>query len=377
MVVPVPILARTGGFAACFAFVLVSTGCDEPVAGDGFALKAALAAAEARALETRVSVEGLSTAEGWAETLRRSFARHAPRLGGRAYTLTTTYSLEAAGAPPLGTMETTERRVTVVTLNGDAHLDHRIAWRTPDDRGDGGRRCWRIAGRLYHARQTGPASTFEERGGEGDRCLDAAVEPLQSLLRVLTPHMRVSARPGEPMDGRETVTVSLASASDPAAAPTALPAFWQPASPQAPREAAQETMGVPGPRGPLFSSHGVLRTLEGTSTLDAETGLPLAARLEARFEVQKAGLGGTLVIRIEVTSTIHRGALLPPEVVVPVGPRPRPFLERAQLLGEAAKDVSAPLPKPGDAPPLRVSPGAEGDPPPDLPAEGGGTGPPL
>lgn len=373
MVVPVPILARAGGFAACFAVALVSTGCDEPVAGEGFALKAALAAAEARALETRVTVQGLSTAEGWLDALRRSFARHASRLGGRAYTLTTTYSLETSGAPP---METTERRLAVVTLNGDAHLDHHIAWRTPDDQGEGGRRCWRIAGRLHHARHTGPASTFEERGGEGDRCLDAAIEPLQSLLRALTPQMRVAARAGEPMDGRETITVALAPESDPAAAPTALPAFWQPASPQASREADQETMGVPGPRGPLFLSHGVLRRLEGTSTLDAETGLPLAARFEARFEVQKGGLGGTLVVRVECMSTPHRGAVPPPDAVVPVGPRPRPFLERAHLLGEAPKDAAAPLPKPGDAPPLRVSPGAEGDPPPDLPAESGGTGPP-
>jgi hypothetical protein len=365
--------ALVRGACLILAMALSTPGCEASTAGESHALKTALALAEGRALDTRVEPERLVTPEGWRAALGRSFARHAPRLGGRAYTLTTTFSLAVTGAPR---METTERRTAEITLNGDAHVDHRIAWLLPDDQGEGGRRCWRVGGRLYHARRTGPASLFEERGGEGDRCLDAAIEPLQTLLRALAPRTRISTVPGDAVDGRETVAVSLDPEPDPGAVPTALPAFWQPADPRLGRDGTDETSGVPGPRGPLFLSHGVLRALAGTLTLDAKTGLPLSARLEARLAVQKGGSGGELVVRVECTSTPHRGSITPPEAALSSGPRPRPFLERARLLGEGTKGAPAALPKPGDAPPLRVSPGAEGDPPPDLPEDVPGTGPP-
>jgi hypothetical protein len=350
----------------------VLSSCDEPAAGESRALKTALAQAEARALETRVDPERLATPEGWRAVLRRSFGRHAPRLGGRAYTVETTYTLTSTGTPRA---ETTEQRTSVVTLNGDARVDHRLAWITPEDRGESGRRCWRVGGRIYSARRTGPASLFDERGGEGDRCLDAAVEPLQTLLLALAPWTQVTVVSSDQAgpDGRETVAVTLTGVIDASATPTALPAFWQPA----PRGGAdQETMGVPGPRGPLLLSHGVLRSLQGTLTLDAETGLPLTGRLEARFAVQKGGIGGEVTVRSNCTSTADRGPVAPPAEVSPQGPRPRPFLERARLLGESPKVPPAALPKPGDAPPLRVSPGAEGDPPPESDEGAGGAVPP-
>jgi len=371
-----PISGRAGALAPGVRLILtlwlLTSGCEASTAGESHALRTALASAEARALDTRLEAGHLSTPEGWRAALGRSFARHSPRLGGRAYTLTTTYSLSAPDAPR---METTERRTAEITPGGDAHVDHRIAWVLPDDQGEGGRRCWRIGGRLYHARRTGPASVFEERSGEGDRCVDAAIEPLQTLLRALAPRMRITAAPGASVDGRETVAVSLEPEVAPGAVPTVLPAFWQPADPDGGRDAADETSGVPGPRGPLFLSHGVLRALSGSLTLDAKTGLPLSARLEARLAVQKGENGGELVARVECSSRPHEGSITPPEDALSSGPRPRPFLERAQLLGEGARDSSAALPKPGDAPPLRVSPGAEGDLPPDLP-DAPGTGPP-
>ena len=332
-------------------------GCDEPVAGEGQALKVALAQAERSALDTHLDLARLGEPEAWGRLLRRSFARHGARLGNLRFTVDVAYELRGAAGQSL---KLTEQRTSDSGLNGDFSLDQRMAWVLPDESGEGGRRCWRVGGQLYSARATGPASHFRERGGEGARCLDAAIEPLQSWLLAFEGVLRLEAVPGVGRLGREVVDVEVSGHVDPSAAPMGLPLFWQE---NAAHTGTEETMGVPGPRTWLSVSHGALRSLSGALVLDTETGLPLEGLLEIRLAVDKSGQAGEIRLNVRLRTELRSGAIVPPAEIVESGPRPRPFLERERLLGQKFKGApAAALPRPGDAPPLSLVPGAEGEP---------------
>ena len=232
----------------------------------------------------------------------------------------------------------------------------------PEESGEGGRRCWRVGGASYVAGATGTARRFVDRGGEADRCLNAALEPVQAWLTTFDDTLRVDAQPGPGRLGRETVALRLSGATETGAVAQGLPMFWQD---NAAHTGTEETMGVPGPRGWLLASHGALRSLTGDLRLDAITGLPLEGRLEIRLAVQKSGQSGELRIDLTLRSEARTGPIPAPADFLDAGPRPRPFLERTALLGEQFKGPASggpALPRPGDAPPLALSPGAEGEP---------------
>ena len=328
----------------------LSGGCDEPVAGEGQALKAALSAAETAALDTQIDAAALGQVSVQHRVYRRSFARNAARLGDVLLTLDTDYTL----APPAaGPMKLIERRVAGVSHTGDFSLDHRMAWRIPDEQGDGGRRCWFLAGQLYQARDVGPATRIPERSGETERCLDAAIEPLESWLQLFEAETVAEAGAGETILGRETVHLHLTAAPPPdgqAPLPKSLPAFWQE---NETHTATVETAGVPGPRTWLLASHGVLRSLEADLLLDAETSLPLRAELVVRMAVKKTGQSADLELHLRLKTEARKGPLERPAEIERFGPRARIFREETAILGAPSAPTSgAVLPKPGDAPPL-------------------------
>jgi hypothetical protein len=345
--------------AVVAAAVTFACACDEPGAGQGQALKEALARAEQAALDTRVEPAMFETAAGRGAIWRRAFARHGPRLGPVRLLVDAEYALRVNEGP---TFKLTETSVADSGLNGDFALRHRLAWVLPEGSGEGGRRCWRVGGLSYVAGAAGTPRRFTDRGGEADRCLNAALEPLQAWLTTFDDALRVEAQPGPGRLGRETLALKLSGASEAGAVPQGLPMFWQE---NATHTGTEETMGVPGPRGWLLASHGALRSLTGDLRLDAITGLPLEGRLEIRLAVQKSGQSGELRIDLTLRSEARTGPIPPPADFVDAGPRPRPFLERAALLGEQFKGPAsgaAALPRPGDAPPLALAPGAEGEP---------------
>lgn len=339
------------------AGLVILPGCDEPAAGQGQALKAALAAAEQAALDTRIEATTAAEPSVWHRLIRRDFARHGNRLGNLRLTVESGQTLRPGTGEALTLRE---KRTSELALNGDFALHHELSWQTPDDTGEDARRCWRLDGQPYVGHRAGPATRFTEHGGESDHCLVGAVEPVQAWLQVFEPRSRVVAEPGEPFLGRPTVRVTVAEDPNGGAVAQALPTFWQ-ENPGG--TATEETMGVPGPRGWLVTTHATLKRLSGELVLDAETGLPLTARLEARLAVQKADQAAELEVRVALATESRSGPVSRPSEIVEAGPRPRVFRERVALLGEKpAEPSAAPLPKPGDAPPLAVAPGAEGEP---------------
>lgn len=350
---------------------MIACACDDPGAGRGQALKEALARAEQAALDTRVEPAMFETPATRHAIWRRAFARHGPRLGPVRLLVDAEYALRVNEGP---TFKLTEASVADSGLNGDFALRHRLAWVLPEESGESGRRCWRVGGVSYVAGAAGTPRRFIDRGGEADRCLDAALEPVQAWLTTFDDALRIEATPGPGRLGRETVALKLTGATEAGAVPQGLPTFWQD---NATHTGTEETMGVPGPRGWLVASHGALRSLTGNLRLDAVTGLPLEGRLEIRLAVQKSGQSGELRIDLTLKSEARTGPIPAPADFLDAGPRPRPFLERTALLGEQFKGPAsgAPaLPRPGDAPPLALAPGAEGEPaePADAPANPSG-----
>ena len=337
--------------SAVWAGLLLLPGCEEPAAGQGQALKAALAAAEEASLDTRVEVATAAESRVWHRLVRRDFASHGSRLGNLRMLLQSSVELRPTQGQILSLAE---RRTAEVALSGDFALEHALTWKTPDDTGEDSRRCWRLDGHSYVGHRAGPASRFTEQGGESDACLAGAVEPVQAWLQTFEAQTIVMSEPGTPFLGRPTVRVVLSARPGGAAVAAALPRFW---------DDADELMGVPGPRAWLVATHTSLRRLDGAVVFDAETGLPLEARLELNLGVQKADQAAELVLQLTLASEARTGPVSRPTEIVEMGPRPRVFRDRVALLGERPAEASAaPLPKPGDAPPLAVAPGAEGEP---------------
>jgi len=324
-------------------FVCVcSTGCDERKAGRTRALKAGLVEAEAAATPAPLTATALDTSRRLGEVLSRRFAHHVIALGGLTQKLESSYEIRAAGEVEVRLEETLSLRVDGV---GQYDLVHRNEYRSREDEaGEDGRSCVRADGRFYTARRHGPATEVPIRAAEDEACLDSALEPFLGLLRRLLPALQISPTGKVRALGREAIKVVFLRRADHAPEPKAIPEAWS----------GPDSKAVWGPRAPLIEGHAVTQEATGDLVLDAETGVVLSGRLHARFALRKSNRPAVLEVRIGLSAEALVGEIEAPEGARLFAARPRIFVDREALLGKLDRPVEVPLPKPGDAPRLKL-----------------------
>ncbi len=316
-------------------------------AGQGVALKEGLEAAEKAGRPPALTPEAVDERAELLAVLARPPARAMPRLGALRQTLEASFLLEADGEREVALDEKLELRHDA---KGQYALRHdNTSWSAEDREARGGRACWWVDGRFYTARAQGPATEVPVRAYEQERCLESATEPFVGLLRLLGGHLVTS--PGVPTEvaGRKALRIAL-TRDGVAQPPTSqVPLAWPPG------DAGVESAAIYGPRPPLVELHARPREMKGEVILDVETGAVLAGEIQGALVVRKANRDATLQLRAKLVAEPLDVAITPPEGARVYGPRQRVFEDRRALLGEVFKKrEKVQLPKPGDAPPLRL-----------------------
>lgn len=215
---------------------------------------------------------------------------------------------------------------------------------------DDGRRCRWVDGRFYTAHRHGPYTAFAAVADEHHRCLDGALEPLATLIRLFAE--RLAVRPGGPsvVLGRDVLTVELRALEGGQAPPPLEKTYGDDGLTEG------DSPAIFGLRAPLVVGYTHVEALDGRLLLDTVTGQPLGGAVTARLPFAKAGQRATLVISMRLEAAPFEGPIAAPEEPRTYGPRPRIFDDRRRLLGDAKAtpaDLPA-LPAPGDAPRLGI-----------------------
>lgn len=344
---------------SCAALALAAAGCDRLVPDQLFteetrvALKEGLAAAEAAGELAPLEDDALGDGAAVARALERPLASVAGSLGPIELTLRGRYAIELDGVGAAVSVD--ETRITRLAGDGAWTLDHTETAQSDDlaPRPDG-RRCAWIGGQFYSGERHGPMTALEPIADEHHRCLAAATEPLVTLVRLFADRLRVDGVELGAVAGRDVLTVRLSAATEPGL-PTEVPRTYG-----ADGLDERNSPAIFGPRAPLVVDYTGVDQLGGTVTLDARTGQPLGAALTGRLSLRKEGQAALMTIELGLDAQPFEGALEAPSEVVTYGPRQRIFDDRRRLLG-AVEAEAVTLPKPGDAPPLRVGPSGELD----------------
>ncbi len=167
-----------------------------------------------------------------------------------------------------------------------------------------------LPGRLFVRPRYGRFIERRPEPGEVDRLRALAERVAGDDLELLAPFVAVEERGAGTVLGRRTRTLALSRRETP------LPS-GSPGGDDDPRRAWRRTIAVD--------------ELSGMLELDAETGVPLAARLEARYRVTRAD--APLDVRLSLRQTARAAARVTrPADVDPAPHRARPTLERSELL---------------------------------------------
>jgi len=328
--------------------------CAQSPDEDTHALRNALArAAEAR--DPRVQAEDFTKATRRARWLSRPLSAVSARLGERALSWRGTFTLDGAE----GIAAAREERATLsLSAAGDYALHHENRWRAGEEEGMSARSCWRIGGAFYVARDEAPASRLEGADAQAAACLDSALEPIMGGLALFDDRLAYAVE--GPAGDADAPTWTVRATLDPerAADAAAVPigAFFE--------AGARETLALQDKfdaRPPLAQTHGRPIRFEVALTLDDASGVPVAGRVDAVVEFVKRGVPLTLRIEMTWAPTTGDGPPTAPADAVQRGPRPRIFEDLQAVLGPLAASappgaVEAPLPAPGDAPPLTSEP---------------------
>ncbi len=326
--------------------MLCLLGCEEQKAGDTRALKEGLAAAEAAAKVAPLTRGDLDTPERLAKVLARRFADHVGSMGGIEQKLEATYEIRSGGESEVRLRETLVLRVDA---RGQYDLVHRNTyWSREDDDGKDGRGCRWVEGRFFTSRRYGLPTEVPVRAAEQQTCLDSAIEPLVGMMQIALSRLDVSPTGRVQVAGRDAVKVVFLQRSDAPRGAKAIPEAWR----------TPDSKAVWGPRGPLLKTYASPEQATGDLSLDAATGIVLSGRLQAKFALRKSNRSATLEVRMGLSVERFTGTIEVPERSRRFDARQRVFADREALLGKIEKRVarSAALPKPGDAPPLRIGP---------------------
>lgn len=340
--------------------------CKSERAGQGLALKEGLKAAEEAGRVKPLTAESVDSRDELLAVLGRSYARATRRLGGLGQSLEASFRIESGGEREV-TLD--EKVVLQIDGEGDYALRHENTyWSREDQDGENGRACWWVDGRFYTARRHGPATAVPVLADEQVRCLESAVEPLVGLIRILGKYLVPTPGETTQVAGRTALRVALAREGLGVELPPPVPRAWPGAD-----AGVQTSPAIWGPRASLVELYTRPKALEGELLLDVETGAVLAGRFDGTLILQKAGRDAELRFQVRLEAAPFDGAITAPEGARQYGPRQRIFEDRRALLGETFKKREpVPLPKPGDAPPLRVGPDEETA----APDEGGAAAPP-
>ncbi len=356
---------------AIIALLPLMSGCAEERASEGHALKAALSAAEAKANDGRIdltSLQGESGMKGLRQVLLRPFSRTAQAAAASAdfsrdkkeprstqrYDVSFEVTLTPHSGPGIRVVDALETRIDGL---GDFVLRHQVAWASAEGPGEEGRRCWRVGPAVYLARDYGQPTLVTLRALEDRRCLDGTTAALSEFILSMLPGLRLV----EAVEGPGGVKVTLALAEAAAAAP-AIPAFYRPS--EGPR--AVESEAWFGPRATLFATHGTLTRCQVELVFEVATGAWVSARVIAGLAYEKQGTRALLEVRGTLTTRPDEMPIEAPTEARIAAPRSRIFDTVKRALGEepVVLGTTSPLPEPGDAPPLTLTPGAENAPSP-------------
>ena len=332
--------------------------CKPEQAGEGLALKEGLRAAEEAGRMPPLTDDQVDTPAALERVLRRPLSSIGRRLDGVRQAVKASWLIESGGEREVSLSEELE---LCLDSRGNYSLHHRNRyWSRQDQDGENGRACWWLDGALYTARLHGPATRIPIRDYEQDRCLESALEPLVGWLQLIVSDLDVEILGRGMVAGRKTVTVALRRAGRGIELPEELPLTHRaPAGDPPPsrlEDGAPPSGAVWGPRSSLVESYARPITIAGRIDLDVETGAPMSAEVSGRLLLRKWNRDAELAFRVVLESRALDEPIKPPESVRPYDRRPRVFVDRSKLLGEHFKEEGsgkAPLPKPGDAPPLK------------------------
>jgi hypothetical protein len=339
-------------FAFCLLIVGLAPGCEAPE--KHLALKEGLQAARDAAARRPLSAEELSDLAGVQRAMGRPARRALAGMGARTLRFAGRYALSQGGAQELQLREAVHLQVDA---DGDFWVsDSATGGPAGAPERTRGRRCGWVEGHYYSGRAHGPMSRVPIQADEHDRCLRSGFEPMTGLVELFAGELAVAAvEPGTLM-GRPTLRVRLERATEVFQPPAPLPLAWPP---RTRGEARPDSPAIFGPRDWLVRTHARAAVLQGEVVFDVKSGLVVAGALEGRFGVRKADRSANLEISVELGSTSLSEPLRPPADVQAYGPRPRLMADREALLGRSKPAAPVALPKPGDAPPLRVGPDEE------------------
>lgn len=314
------------------------------------ALKEGLRAAEEAGRLRPLEDDALGDGPALARILRRPLASAITTLGPMTLTLTARYAVEAEGAAAVAV---DEARTLRLGPGGAWAFEQRGTGASEDlPAKEDGRRCAVVGGDFYSGGLHGPEARFEPSADEHHRCLEGLTEPIATVVRLWSEGLRVEVTGVDRVLDRDVLVVRVEHRVAPGLA-TALPSTYG-----ADGLDEQNSPAVFGPRPPLAVAYTHVERLGGTLRLDRETGQPLAAKLGGRFALRKHGRAGVLVVELTLAAAPFEGEIAAPAEVREYGPRQRIFDEQRRLLGARAAAAVA-LPKPGDAPPLRLGPDGE------------------
>jgi hypothetical protein len=240
------------------------------------------------------------------ELLRALHQPHAALLKAVGpHKLTVKSTLKAAG-------ETLDEDVTLsVDDKGDFHLVH-------DNSRDYGKEVILIGDDLYIRPRYGKLVQRPAEKGEGYRLRDEAYGTLAAYLDVVGHALAAKSFTKGTTAGKPSLEVVLGVASE--------PRKIEPASADHPERKWRETVTA--------------GTIEGTVTLDEATAVPLAANLKLGYKFVRDGqpIDTELTLTMAVEPADEKIAPPAPDAYVQIPSRPRPTLERDQLLGKTGAD---------------------------------------
>ena len=187
------------------------------------------------------------------------------------------------------------------------------------------------------------------RDAEQETCLDSAMDPVLGLLRMVVDRLDFAPAEEAKVVGRDALKVAFILRDEALAKP--IPAAWP-----AP-EAARASLAVwGGPRPPLVQTHAAPRSISGELVFDAETGLLLGASLSGRFAVRKEERDAELEVGLSLEAGRLEAEVEAPADARHYKDRHRILADQERLLGKSRVAKVTALPRPGDAPPLRLGP---------------------
>ncbi len=337
---------------ATLSIAILLFACQPEQAGKGVALKEGLAKAEAARRPPPLVKAALDTPAELLAVLGRRFSQTVGEVAPLSLEVDYRYELLVAGEPQVRLDGTLKLRMDA---KGQFELVDRSRHATFEEpEREEGRSCHWVGGRLYTARRFGPATELKVRAYEQDACLDSAVEPVVGMLRLYADRLDLSPSGEAQVLGRAAQKVVFL-LRDVEEVTANLPLAYK----------GERSPAIWGPRDLLVKTFGGLQRFKGHLLLDAATGAVVGAELAAVVAFLKKEQPAELQVDVKLSSAAFEGALLAPEEARPFQPRQRLFADRQALLGQTFKGKRAKkrrieaLPKPGDAPPLRM--GAEVD----------------